>query len=138
MVGTSEPCRPSTTIRQATSYLGDVDRLAANGLEPRLRGGVAEVVRRLCGVQAQDARAARLAIRARTEGLVASDVDAEAAVVRTWAWRGTLHLLAREDVPWVLSLVAPRANAAVAGRRRGAGLRPPPPARGPPPPLAGP
>jgi len=122
MVGTSEPWRPSATIRQAASYVGEVDRVAANGLEPRLRGGVAEVVRRLCGVQAQDARAARLAIRARTEGLVASDVDAEATVVRTWAWRGTLHLLAREDVPWVLSLVAARANAAVAARRRALGL----------------
>ena len=46
-----------------------MERLAANGLEPRLRGGAAEVARRLCGVQAQDAAAARLAIRARTEGL---------------------------------------------------------------------
>ncbi len=95
-----------------------MDRLAANGLEPRLGGGVAGVVRRLCGVQAQDARAARLAIRARTEGLTAADVDAEPGVVRTWGWRGTLHLLAREDVPWVVSLVAPRAVSGVAARWR--------------------
>jgi len=93
-------------------------RMAANGLEPRLGGGVAAVVRRLCGVQAQDAAAARLAIRARSEGLVAGDVDAEPDVVRTWGWRGTLHLLAREDVPWVLSLVAERENRAVASRWR--------------------
>ena len=95
-----------------------MERLAANGLEPRLRGGVVEVARRLCGVQAQDARAARLAIRARTEGLTAADVDAEPAVVRTWAWRGTLHLLAREDVAWALSLVAAGANRSVAARWR--------------------
>ncbi len=93
-------------------------RMAANGLEPRLEGGVAAVVRRLCGVQAQDAAAARLAIRARSEGLVAGDVDAEPDVVRTWGWRGTLHLLAREDVPWVLSLVAERENRSVASRWR--------------------
>jgi len=93
-------------------------RMVANGLEPRLEGGVAEVVRRLCGVQAQDAPAARLAVRARTVGLVAADVDAAPAVVRTWAWRGTLHLLARADVPWVLSLVAERQNRAVAARWR--------------------
>jgi hypothetical protein len=93
-------------------------RMAANGLEPRLEGGVAAVVRRLCGVQAQDAAAARLAIRARTVGLVASDVDAEPGVVRTWGWRGTLHLLAREDVPWVLSLVAEREHRSVASRWR--------------------
>ena len=99
-----------------------MERWAANGLEPRLRGGVAEVVRRLCGVQAQDAAAARLAIRARTEGLRAADVDGEPEVVRTWAWRGTLHLLAREDVAWVLSLVAERANRSVAARWRTLGL----------------
>ena len=93
-------------------------RAEANGLEPRLRGGVLDVARRLCGVQAQDAAAARLAIRARTSGLVAADVDAEPGVVRTWGWRGTLHLLAREDVPWVHSLVAERENRAVASRWR--------------------
>jgi hypothetical protein len=97
-------------------------RLAANGIEPRLEGGVAEVARRLCGVQAQDAAAARLAVRARTRGLVAADVDACPDVVRTWAWRGTLHLLAREDVPWVLSLVTERENRAVASRWRTLGL----------------
>jgi hypothetical protein len=42
--------------------------------------------------------------------------------VRVWAWRGTLHLLAREDVPWVLALVAPGANRAVAARWRTLGL----------------
>ena len=93
-------------------------RMAANGLEPRLVGGAAAVARRLCGIQAQDAAAARLAVRARTVGLVAADVDAEPDVVRTWGWRGTLHLLAREDVPWVLSLVAERQNRAVASRWR--------------------
>ena len=103
-------------------WLRAVDRLAANGLVPRLRGGVADVARRVCGVQAQDARAARLAVRARTEGLTATDVDAERGVVRTWAWRGTLHLLAREDVPWALSLVAERANRSVAARWRTLGL----------------
>ena len=97
-------------------------RLMANGLEPRLRGGAGEVARRLCGVQAQDAAAARLAVRARTEGLVAADVDRAPDVVRSWGWRGTLHLLAREDVPWVHSLVAERENRAVASRWRALGL----------------
>ena len=106
---------PRTTV-------GAVERLAANGLEPRLRGGAVEVARRLCGVQAQDAAAARLAVRARTEGLRAADVDAEPGVVRTWAWRGTLHLLPREDVAWVLGLVAERANRSVASRWRALGL----------------
>jgi len=108
--------------KRAAWHDARVERLAANGLEPRMRGGVADVVRQLCGVQAQDAAAARLAIRARTEGLIAADVDAAPDVVRTWGWRGTLHLLAREDVPWVLSLVAERANRSVAARWRALGL----------------
>ena len=96
--------------------------MAANRLEPRCRGGVADVVRAVCGIQAQDAAAARLSVRVRSEGLVAADVDASEDVVRVWAWRGTLHLLAREDVPWVLSLVAPGAHRAVAARWRALGL----------------
>src|SRR5690349_20419539 len=96
--------------------------MAANRLEPRCRGGVVNVVRAVCGVQAQDADAARLAVRARSEGLVAGDVDGAEGVVRLWAWRGTLHLLAREDVPWVLSLVAPGAMRGVAARWRSLGL----------------
>jgi hypothetical protein len=47
---------------------------------------------------------------------------AEADLVRTWAWRGTLHLLAREDVSWALSLVAEPAARAVRARRRSLGL----------------
>src|SRR4051794_11254017 len=97
-------------------------RWAANGLEPRLRGGVAEVARRLCGVQAQDAAAARLAVRARTEGLTAAGGDASPLVVRTGGWRGALHRRAREDGPGVHSLVAERGNRSVASRWRALGL----------------
>ena len=96
-------------------------RLRANGLEPRL-DGVAAVLRRVCGIQAQDAAAARLSVRARCAGLTAADVDAEPAAVRTWAWRGTLHLLAREDVAWAIALVAPGATRSVAARWRALGL----------------
>jgi hypothetical protein len=97
-------------------------RMAANRLDPRCTGGVADVVRAVCGIQAQDAAAARLSVRVRSEGLVAADVDACEDVVRVWAWRGTLHLLAREDVPWVLSLVAPGVQRSVAARWRQLGL----------------
>jgi hypothetical protein len=99
-----------------------VGRMAANRLAPRCGGGVADVARAVCGIQAQDAAAARLSVRVRSEGLVAGDVDRAEDVVRVWAWRGTLHLLAREDVPWVLSLVAPGANRSVAARWRTLGL----------------
>jgi hypothetical protein len=73
--------------------------------------GVAQVVGRLLAVQAQDLRAARLALRARSVGLRAPDVDAalsaERSVVVAWLMRGTLHLVGRDDYPWLLGLTAP-------------------------------
>jgi winged helix DNA-binding protein len=73
--------------------------------------GVAQVVGRLLAVQAQDLRAARLALRARSTGLTAPDVDAaltaERAVLVAWLMRGTLHLVGRDDYPWLLGLTAP-------------------------------
>ena len=69
---------------------------------------VDDVVGRLVGVQAQDATAAALAIRARSRGLVAADVDAardDRRVVLTWSLRGTRHLHRAEDVRWLVGLV---------------------------------
>jgi hypothetical protein len=69
------------------------------------------VARRLLAIQGQDPRGARLAIRARTSGLSAADVDRALTDERTltiaWLNRGTLHLVASEDYPWLHSLVAP-------------------------------
>lgn len=68
------------------------------------------VVRRLLATQAQDPRGARLAIRARSTGLTAADVDAmldEGAAVVSWLNRGTLHLVASEDYWWLHTLMAP-------------------------------
>ncbi len=72
----------------------------------------AAVVRRAAGIQAQDANAARLGLRARSPSLTAAEVDRaraeERSVVRTWAMRGTLHLLATEDLAWQRALFAER------------------------------
>jgi hypothetical protein len=69
-----------------------------------------EVVERTI-LQAQDARAARLGIRARSTGLTEADVELERlkdrSFVRAWAMRGTIHLIASEDYPWIRDLVAP-------------------------------
>jgi hypothetical protein len=74
-------------------------------------GGVARVVRDLVGLQAQDLPAASLAVRVRSAGLLAADVERarvdERSVVRTWCMRGTLHLVAADDVGWLLSLLGP-------------------------------
>jgi winged helix DNA-binding protein len=75
------------------------------------------VVERLLAVQAQDLRAARLALRARCAGLRVVDVDRalseERSLVVAWLMRGTLHLVRAEDHGWLLALTAPtrlRAN----------------------------
>ena len=62
-------------------------------------------------MQAQDARGFRLAIRARTSGLTAADVDRaltdDRSLVVTWLNRGTLHLVRSDDYPWLHALTAP-------------------------------
>jgi len=69
------------------------------------------VAQRLLAIQGQDPRGARLAIRARTRGVTAADVDRELtetrALVITWLNRGTLHLVASEDYPWLQMLTTP-------------------------------
>jgi Winged helix DNA-binding domain len=69
------------------------------------------VTERLLAVQAQDLRSARLAIRARTQGLAVADVDGALgetpALVIGWLNRGTLHLVRREDYWWLHALTTP-------------------------------
>src|SRR4051794_3312738 len=69
------------------------------------------VAQRLLAVQAQDPRGFRMAVRARTAGLAAGDVDRalteERSLVVTWLNRGTLHLVRREDYPWLQALTTP-------------------------------
>jgi hypothetical protein len=68
-----------------------------------------EVVRRLCGVQAQVPSTAELGIRVRSanagRGVVAAAV-ADGRLIRTWAMRGTLHLLTPEEGGAFLALLA--------------------------------
>jgi len=97
-------------------------RLHAQRLIPQRRDavpGVAHLVKELCGIQAQDARAASLALRIRSTGLVADAVERarvqERTIIRTWGQRGTLHLLATEDLSWLLPLFGP---VFIAGSRR--------------------
>jgi Winged helix DNA-binding domain len=62
-------------------------------------------------VQAQDRRAAALALRARAPGVSAETVEhalsGHRTLVRTWAMRGTLHLLGAEDLPLALAVFGP-------------------------------
>ena len=87
------------------------ERLSAQLLAgPPARDPVA-VAERLLAVQGQDPRGARLAIRARTTGLTAADVDRaltdERSLLITWLNRGTLHLVRSEDYSWLHALTTP-------------------------------
>ena len=94
-------------------------RLRAQLLLPPGAGGVEQVVDRLLAVQAQDARAFRLAVRVRSQGTSARDVDTALSERRTlvvsWLFRGTLQLVRSVDYWWLHTLTAPRM---VAGNTR--------------------
>jgi hypothetical protein len=94
---------------------------------PPARDPVA-VVRRLLAVQGQDPRGARLAVRARSNGLSAADVDRalsdDRSMLITWLNRGTLHLVCSEDYPWLFMLTTPRLFAGNARRLAQEGVSP--------------
>lgn len=87
------------------------ERFQAQGLSGAPARDPAAVAERLLAVQGQDPRGARLAVRARSDGLTASDVDRalteERSLLITWLNRGTLHLVRSEDYPWLQALTTP-------------------------------
>jgi hypothetical protein len=86
-------------------------RLASQLLSGPPGRTAAEVTGRLLAIQGQDPRGARLAIRARSAGLTAADVDAaltaDRSLLITWLNRGTLHLVRSEDY-WLLHRLTAR------------------------------
>lgn len=88
------------------------ERLKAQGLSGVPARDPVEVVERILAIQAQDARAARLALRVRSHGFTAAAVDRalteERSLVVGWLNRGTLHLVRSEDWGWLHALTAHR------------------------------
>ncbi len=103
-------------------------RLRAQLLVGRKADTPLPVVERLLAIQAQDDRGARLAIRARSAGLTAADVDealtVDRSLVVTWLNRGTLHLVRSEDYPWLQHLTTPQLRTATARRLAQEGVTP--------------
>jgi hypothetical protein len=87
------------------------ERITAQALSGQPLRRPEDVAERLLAVQGQDPRGARLAIRARTSGLSAADVDRALSEHRslliTWLNRGTLHLIRSEDYPLLQALTTP-------------------------------
>ncbi len=86
-------------------------RFSAQLLSEDRGASAVAVAERLLAVQAQDLRSARLAVRARTSGLSAADVDhaltEERTLVIGWLNRGTLQLVRSEDYWWLHALTTP-------------------------------
>jgi hypothetical protein len=101
-------------------------RMRAQGLAGPPASGVAEAVRAAGAIQAQDTPSSRLGVRARSVGLRVDDVvracDQERSVVRTWAMRGTIHMIPIEDARWMTALLGPTHAARYARRRRELGI----------------
>jgi hypothetical protein len=79
-------------------------RMSQHGLSPRFSSqDVVGAVTRTGGIQAQVMSAAELAVCTRVEGLAPHDVQAaifqDHTLVKTWAMRGTLHVLAARELP---------------------------------------
>ncbi|MDQ6835887.1 MAG: winged helix DNA-binding domain-containing protein, partial [Actinomycetota bacterium] len=77
-------------------------------------------------IQAQDPRGARLAVRARSTGVSAADINRELSERRTllitWLNRGTLHLIRSEDYGWLHPLLTPALHTSSLTRLRQNGI----------------
>ncbi len=84
-----------------------------------------ELLSYMVAVQGQDYLGAKWSVGLRLPG--SSDADIEKAlldksIIRTWAMRGTLHLMTASDVRWLLRLLSPRIIAGNARRYKELGL----------------
>ena len=106
--------RRLTALRMAAQRIG-----ASEFTTPR------DAVRSMLALQGQDFAGARWSVGLRyadaTEAGVAAALDA-GEIVRSWPMRGTLHLVAAEDLGWMLRLTAPRMMVSAARRRASLGI----------------
>ncbi|HJQ00248.1 MAG TPA: winged helix DNA-binding domain-containing protein [Jatrophihabitans sp.] len=88
-----------------------LERMTRQGLASRGSASPATVAASALGLQAQDVGSSRLGVRARTSGVDEAGVVAayavERSVVRSWLMRATVHLVAAEDVRWLVDLFGP-------------------------------
>lgn len=88
-----------------------VERMTRQSLSVRTTAEPAAVAASVVGLQAQDASAARLGMRARCSGAddagVVQACDKHRSVVQTWLMRSTIHLVAADDVRWLVALFGP-------------------------------
>ncbi len=88
-------------------------RLRAQGLlrlDAEPLPGPDQIAASMAGAQAQDLPAALLSVAVRSSKMTMEQVDQArqaGALIRTWAMRGTLHVLSREDAAWLIPFLGP-------------------------------
>jgi hypothetical protein len=100
-------------------------RLTAQRLGTVRSASPADAVRWMLAIQAQDLPGAKWSLGLRTQGCTKADTDTAldaGEVVRSWPLRGTLHLVAAEDIGWLLSLTGSRQIGRAASRRSALGI----------------
>lgn len=100
-------------------------RLAAQRLAASRARSPLETTRWMLALQGQDFPGVKWSVALRTEAATEQDVEAglvAGQLVRSWPMRGTLHLVAAEDLPWMLGLTAARSTASAAPRRAMLGI----------------
>lgn len=100
-------------------------RLAAQRIAGPGLSTPGDAVRWLMAAQAQDHTGAIVSVALRTAERRRADVEAALTageIVKSWPMRGTLHLVAAQDLQWMLELLGPRVEAGAAGRRAQLGL----------------
>ena len=95
-------------------------RLIAQRIAAPAAASPADTVRWMLALQAQDFPGVKWSVGLRELGGTQAAVEAACdagEIVRSWPMRGTLHLVAAEDLQWMLELTTPR-SVASAGERR--------------------
>jgi hypothetical protein len=99
----------TTTWTQAFAW-----RSRQHFLDMPTHDGPIAIARRLCGIHAQVMSCAEMAIGIRGSGATPADVrreiGSERSLVKTWAMRGTLHLVPAEDLPLYTAALSIRAR----------------------------
>ena len=106
----TQPERPATWARPPPAPWMRRQHL----LEPAPHARLLDVVRDHVGIQAQVMSSAELSLRARVAGVRRPDVGAalwdDRTLVKTWAMRGTLHLVAATELPELVRGLGTRLN----------------------------
>ncbi len=100
-------------------------RLAAHHIAGAGWSTATDAVRAMTAMQAQDYKGALTSVALRTNAGSIRDVEAAldaGDVVRSWPMRGTLHVVAAEDLGWMLDLLSGRILASAPGRQAQLGI----------------